>query len=203
MSYTIRTFASFNNKHEIMAKNLSDYHFYEASPFLLKKMREVPIISRGEVVEIKKVEGRKGKADGFYQRVSESGLIVEDTLPYVKVFKEAIKEFRGLSPTSLTLLFHIMDNLKPKSDVIELDITEVLTACEWTSRTMYYRALLPLLDAGFLAKKLKTKTTFFVNSNKIFNGSRRPLFGKIHCEGVSNSDYSTNKDIEPDDFDVE
>lgn len=99
---------------------------------------------------------------------------VRDNQAYYKVYSGSNDE--KLSKTAYKLLKYIMDNLKPKQDLILLHRPFVMGKLGWKSRMNYHNAIVELLDSEFIYKSAVNDESYYINVCKVFNGDRTKPF---------------------------
>ena len=150
-------------------KTISDFEALHASPF--QKEGIVPITytpKKENVFSFVTDDGVRRSAAFLPEQVKG----VKDTLSYTKLFHKNARRLVQLSPSALKLVIYISVVIKPKADIVELDVDDVLDFCGWTSKPMYYRAIVDLLEANVLARRAGKSPIFFVDVNLLFNGDR-------------------------------
>lgn len=112
--------------------------------------------------------------------ISNEGVVprVHDSRKYVKIFTEALSQWNDLPVPAFKMLNYILSILEPKKDTILIDIKEALSFCNWKTRAMYYKGIIPLLEAKLLARKTGTGNVFFINPDVMFNGDRTDLYNE-------------------------
>lgn len=99
----------------------------------------------------------------------------KDTLEYRKVYKNGINTIKDFSIPGLKLFCYILEHLKINSEQITLNPDIVSDYCGYSTNTMFYRAIVELLEKELLFKSIEGGHKFFINVNVLFNGDRLKL----------------------------
>ena len=111
-------------------------------------------------------------------RPSQSNQRLHDQRRYVKVFRESLRDANNLPLPSFKLWNYILQLLEPKRDKFDIVVADAIDFCGWKSRVMYYKAIVPLLEAGFIARRTGNYQSFFINPDMAFNGDRTAIYTK-------------------------
>lgn len=119
---------------------------------------------------------------GQYVTVSGKQRFIVDKQPFVKLFTMNYADLvKGLSSPAVHLLFYVFQNLKQKSEqvYIEEDLFLEEYGYKPTSKSVYYKAILELVNTGFLGKAAGMQKMFWVNPAIVYNGNRIDLIKKM------------------------
>ncbi len=149
---------------------IADYPSYRDNPFIL------------EGIEYENVKYKDGKRivdeDGVESIIFELGVekVIIDKRKYVKIFNDSFTTIKDLSTCGLQLLCFMALRLAISKDEIYLDIKAFNEFCDYKSRQPFYKGIVELLNKGVIARKVGKDHFYFINTNFIFNGSRKKLY---------------------------
>ncbi|PRY29779.1 hypothetical protein CLV58_12541 [Spirosoma oryzae] len=164
-------------------KRLQDFEATDENPFPPEGVEHRTSYKKGTTREVIDGVGEVMQLTGLAQTVSYR----VDTLPFVKVYMGSLRQTSELSVPATNLYWYVLGMLQPGRDRVTLDIGEFLDFARYTppvatddgpgrrSTVHYYRAIAELLDRQYLARCLGAEHTFFINTNRFFNGDRTKL----------------------------
>lgn len=146
--------------------------------------KSIPYIRKGLVFQKRRKKGTEEPVVGtetglLYGTITPVDELEEqeiDTLPFIKLYLEAIDLLRDLSTPGIKVLCYILRNLKEGSAEIILPPAEVMQYNKWNTTVPYYRGIRDLLEINFISRQIGSNSRYYINVNLIFNGDRRKLY---------------------------
>ncbi len=152
---------------------------YKASPFRVNDIEWVTPKSRDPDILIDKSSGEIKE----YERVKKQVIVPRDTAIYTKVFRAGLKVLANIGRRGTVMLYHIQDELRPGSIMVEVDRVKAERFHKSLSGPSYYVALTELLENGVIARSNR-KNWYYINPNVMFNGDRRKLAKRFDKKDV-------------------
>lgn len=148
---------------------------YEENPFLPKLMEELQPVKKkkyafgtNKVVEHNMVINLDGEVLG---QTSLYQIEEVDPEPFVKLYKQSMKSFWGLSESAFKVLDYIKENLVPNKDEFYIHVPDVVSFTGYKDERSIFRGLNELVSKKIIAKSVKTNF-YFINPTVMFNGDR-------------------------------
>jgi hypothetical protein len=148
---------------------------YKENPFIDKLMEELkPVKKRKFVLDSSKsiehniVTGSSGEIVGT---TSLFTVVEIDPEPFVKMYKDSIKSFWGLTEASYKVLDYIKEVLIPDKDEFYLYAPDVMEYTKYKQRRSIESAVNQLISKEIIAKSIKPNM-YFINPTVLFNGDR-------------------------------
>lgn len=148
---------------------------YKENPFIDKLMEELkPVKKKKFVLDASKsiehniVTGSSGEIIGT---TSLFTVVEVDPEPFVKLYKDSIKSFWGLTEASYKTLDYIKEVLVPDKDEFYLYPPDVMEFTKYKQRRSIESAVNQLIAKEIIARSVKPNM-YFINPTVLFNGDR-------------------------------
>lgn len=104
-----------------------------------------------------------------------------DKEEFIKIYRNKIQFFFGLSVSAIKLFGYIVENVGINSDIIILNIKDVMKYTGYKTRNTIYKSVIELLSNEILAKTCKSGV-FYINPTIFFNGNRLVLIKEYNSK---------------------
>lgn len=123
--------------------------------------------------------------------------IVEvDKSQFVKLFKNGVKAFKGLTNTGAKVFSVLYDEIQknPSQDYVYLSFSEINQDTDPMSDRTFFRGITELLETKFIAESM-TIGKFFVNPDFLWNGNRLAFIKEYRLKSIDSAINSKQKDL--------
>ena len=123
------------------------------------------------------------------REVSKDKRNLHDELVYTKLFTSSVSNLMDLPHPSLKILMYAMTHVRPLSQTVILNPSDVIDFCKIANGT-YYNNLYVLLDRKIISRKLGSNIEYWFDPNIFFNGNRL----RVRKKEYDSSDNFVNDD---------
>ena len=109
------------------------------------------------------------------KKLNKNKRVLNDTLPYAKLFVDSRETLMRLSSTALKVFIYSICTIRPLQNKVVLHIPDVKLGTGFSSDASVRAAICELIEANIIAQKLGSSIEFWVNPNVFFNGNRLRL----------------------------
>lgn len=155
-------------------KKLGDFAMYDNNPYSIDWLFTKRDIERGETL------GFYDDDDGCQIEVKKVDVLkytTEDRKPFVKVYSYGFDMAKELCTPALKVWCYIGDNLKKNTNIISLNVNDIMSYTGYNSSANIYWGICELLEKKIIARKVG-KDEYYINPNIFFRGNRMSLENK-------------------------
>ena len=105
------------------------------------------------------------------REISKDKKSLHDGLVYTKLFTSSVAGLMDLPYPAFKILMYAMANVRPLSQTVMLNPSDVIEFCKIANGT-YYNNLYVLLDRKLISRKLGSTIEYWFDPNVFFNGNR-------------------------------